>query len=117
VFIAVANPAFLTVFAAALWYVPIAPCWPATINSGINLHGGNGKSVGKIRRRLLHGEVMLKETGPPPPSRSPTRPPPVLHPSPRSIQTSALQPVGIRFFSTFASAFSPDFSRGLWIIG
>jgi hypothetical protein len=57
------KPGVSDVFAAALWSANYALLLAANNYSGINLHGGTGKSVANSVGGFLPGDVMLKEQG------------------------------------------------------
>jgi hypothetical protein len=55
------KPGVSDVFAAALWAADYALLLASNNYSGINLHGGNGKSVANSVGGSLPGDVLLKE--------------------------------------------------------
>jgi hypothetical protein len=57
------KPGVSNVFAAALWSADYALLLASNNYSGINLHGGTGKSVANSVGGVLPGDVMLKEQG------------------------------------------------------
>jgi hypothetical protein len=57
------KPGVSDVFASALWAANYALLIASNNYSGINLHGGNGKSVANSVGGVLPGDVMLKDQG------------------------------------------------------
>ncbi len=57
------KPGVSDVFAAALWSADYALLLASNNYSGVNLHGGTGKSVANSVGGFLPGDVMLKEGG------------------------------------------------------
>jgi hypothetical protein len=57
------KPGVSDVFAAALWAADYSLLLASNNYSGINLHGGTGKSVANSVGGFLPGDVMLKEQG------------------------------------------------------
>jgi hypothetical protein len=57
------KPGVSDVFAAALWAADYSLLLASNNYSGINLHGGTGKSVANSVGGFLPGDVMLKEKG------------------------------------------------------
>jgi hypothetical protein len=57
------KPGVSDVFAAALWAADYALLLASNGYSGVNLHGGTGKSVANSVGGFLPGDVMLKEQG------------------------------------------------------
>jgi hypothetical protein len=97
------KPGVSDVFAAALWSADYSLLLASNNYSGINLHGGTGKSVANSVGGFLPGDVMLKEQGATP-EQIATRPHPFYTPIATFDSKYALQPVAYGF--KFASAFS-----------
>jgi hypothetical protein len=57
------KPGVSDVFAAALWSADYALLLASNNYSGVNLHGGTGKSVANSVGGFLPGDVMLKDAG------------------------------------------------------
>jgi hypothetical protein len=57
------KPGVSDVFAAALWAADYALLLASNNYSGVNLHGGTGKSVANSVGGFLPGDVMLKDQG------------------------------------------------------
>ena len=57
------KPGVSDVFAAALWVADYSLLLASNNYSGINLHGGTGKSVANSVGGVLPGDVMLKDAG------------------------------------------------------
>lgn len=57
------KPGVSDVFAAALWSADYSLLLASNNYSGVNLHGGTGKSVANSVGGFLPGDVMLKEAG------------------------------------------------------
>jgi hypothetical protein len=57
------KPGVSDVFAAALWAADYSLLLASNNYSGVNLHGGTGKSVANSVGGFLPGDVMLKEQG------------------------------------------------------
>ena len=57
------KPGVSDVFAAALWAADYALLLASNNYSGVNLHGGTGKSVANSVGGFLPGDVMLKDKG------------------------------------------------------
>ena len=57
------KPGVSDVFAAALWSADYSLLLAGNNYSGVNLHGGTGKSVANSVGGLLPGDVMLKDSG------------------------------------------------------
>ncbi len=97
------KPGVSDVFAAALWSADYALLLASNNYSGVNLHGGTGKSVANSVGGFLPGDVMLKEQGATP-EQIATRPHPFYTPIATFDSKYALQPVA--FGLIFAGAFS-----------
>src|SRR5271154_4494400 len=57
------KPGVSDVFAAALWSADYSLLLASNVYSGVNLHGGTGKSVANSVGGFLPGDVLLKENG------------------------------------------------------
>lgn len=57
------KPGVSDVFAAALWSADYALLLASNNYSGVNLHGGSGKSVANSVGGFLPGDILLKEQG------------------------------------------------------
>ena len=57
------KPGVSDVFAAALWSADYSLLLASNNYSGVNLHGGTGKSVANSVGGSLPGDVMLKDAG------------------------------------------------------
>jgi hypothetical protein len=99
------KPGVSDVFAAALWSADYSLLLASNNYSGINLHGGTGKSVANSVGGFLPGDVMLKEQGATP-EQIATRPHPFYTPIATFDSKYALQPVayGFKFASAFCGA-------------
>ena len=95
------KPGVSDVFAAALWSADYALLLAANNYSGINLHGGTGKSVANSVGGFLPGDVMLKDQGATP-EQIATHPHPFYTPIATFGTEYALQPVA--FGLLFAGA-------------
>jgi hypothetical protein len=99
------KPGVSDVFAAALWAADYSLLLASNNYSGINLHGGTGKSVANSVGGFLPGDVMLKEQG-----RSDaeiaTHPHPFYTPIGTFGSDYKLQPVaqGLKFAGEFSGA-------------
>jgi hypothetical protein len=91
------------VFAAALWAADYALLLAWNGYSGVNLHGGTGKSVANSVGGFLPGDVMLKDQGKTPEEIA-THPHPFYTPIGTFSDKYALQPVayGLKFAGSFA---------------
>jgi hypothetical protein len=114
------KPGVSDVFAAALWSADYSLLLASNNYSGINLHGGTGKSVANSVGGSLPGDILLQENGASP-EQIATHP----HPFYTSIATFGseyvLQPVayGLRFAGELSGAsFLPgDFTSQLEAAG
>jgi hypothetical protein len=99
------KPGVSDVFAAALWAADYALLLAWNGYSGVNLHGGTGKSVANSVGGFLPGDVMLKEQGKTPEEIA-THPHPFYTPIGTFGDKYALQPVayGLKFAGGFAGA-------------
>lgn len=91
------------VFAAALWAADYSLLLASNNYSGVNLHGGTGKSVANSVGGFLPGDVLLKDKGETP-EQIATHPHPFYTPIATFGSNYALQPVG--YGLKFAGSFS-----------
>lgn len=114
------KPGVSDVFAAALWSADYSLLLASNNYSGINLHGGTGKSVANSVGGFLPGDVMLKDQGETP-GQIATHPHPFYTPIATFDSTYDMEPVayGLKFAGTFsgASFFKTDFSSQLQATG
>src|SRR5580700_822373 len=110
------KPGVSDVFAAALWSADYSLLLASNDYSGVNLHGGTGKSVANSVGGFLPGDVMLKDQGETP-GQIATHPHPFYTPIATFDSTYDMEPVayGLKFAGTFsgASFFKTDFSSQL----
>lgn len=99
------KPGVSDVFAAALWAADYALLLASNGYSGVNLHGGTGKSVANSVGGFLPGDVMLKDAGRTPEEIA-SHPHPFYTPVATFGDTYALEPVayGLKFAGSFAGA-------------
>jgi hypothetical protein len=99
------KPGVSDVFAAALWSANYSLLLASNNYSGINLHGGTGKSVANSVGGFLPGDVMLKEQGATE-EQIATHPHPFYTPIATFGQEYKLQPVayGLKFAGEFSGA-------------
>jgi hypothetical protein len=99
------KPGVSDVFAAALWSADYSLLLAANNYSGVNLHGGTGKSVANSVGGFLPGDVMLKEAGATP-EQIASRPHPFYTPIATFGDRYSLEPVahGLRFAGAFAGS-------------
>jgi len=99
------KPGVSDVFAAALWSANYSLLLAANNYSGINLHGGTGKSVANSVGGFLPGDVMLKEQGATD-AEIATHPHPFYTPIGTFGSDYKLQPVayGLKFAGLFSGA-------------
>ncbi|HEY3703607.1 MAG TPA: hypothetical protein VGL22_01000 [Terracidiphilus sp.] len=99
------KPGVSDVFASALWAADYALLLAASGYSGVNLHGGTGKSVANSVGGFLPGDVLLKEQGKTAEEIA-THPHPFYTPIGTFGDKYALQPVayGLKFAGSFAGA-------------
>jgi hypothetical protein len=99
------KPGVSDVFAAALWAADYALLLASNNYSGVNLHGGTGKSVANSVGGFLPGDVMLKEQGATP-DQIATRPHPFYTPIATFDSKYELEPVafGLMFAGSFSGA-------------
>lgn len=97
------KPGVSDVFAAALWSADYALLLGSNNYSGVNLHGGTGKSVANSVGGVLPGDVMLKDAGATP-EQIAGRPHPFYTPIATFGDKYTLEPVG--YGLKFAGALS-----------
>jgi hypothetical protein len=114
------KPGVSDVFAAALWSADYALLLASNNYSGINLHGGTGKSVANSVGGFLPGDLLLKEKGESP-DQIATRPHPFYSPISRFGSEYVMEPVayGLKFAGEFGGAcfLQGDFSSQLQATG
>src|SRR5262249_21438011 len=99
------KPDVSDVFAAALWSADYALLLASNNYSGINLHGGTGRSVANSVGGFLPGDVLLKENGASA-EQIARRPHPFYTPIATFGSEYVLQPVayGLKFAAEFTAA-------------
>lgn len=99
------KPGVSDVFAAALWSADYSLLLASNNYSGVNLHGGTGKSVANSVGGFLPGDVMLKEQGATP-EQIATHPHPFYTPIATFGAKYELEPVayGLKFAGSFSGA-------------
>ncbi len=114
------KPGVSDVFAAALWSADYSLLLASNNYSGINLHGGTGKSVANSVGGFLPGDILLKEGGESP-EQIASRPHPFYTPIAMFGSEYAMEPVayGLNFASELSggSFLQGDFSSGLQATG
>jgi hypothetical protein len=114
------KPGVSDVFAAALWSADYSLLLACNNYSGINLHGGTGKSVANSVGGFLPGDVMLKDQGESP-QQIATHPHPFYTPIATFDSTYEMEPVayGLKFAGAFSGAtfYQADFSAQLQTAG
>ena len=114
------KPGLSDVFAAALWAADYSLVLAANNYTGINLHGGSGKSVANGLGGFLPGDVMLKEQGMTP-EQIASHPHPFYTPIATFGDKYVLQPVayGLKFAGALSGGtiFKADFSAKLQTAG
>src|SRR5580693_8344047 len=114
------KPGVSDVFAAALWSADYSLLLASNNYSGINLHGGTGKSVANSVGGLLPGDVLLQEKGESP-DQIATHPHPFYTPIATFGSEYVMEPVayGLRFAGEFsgASLLQGDFTSQLQATG
>src|SRR5580698_7811058 len=107
------KPGVSDVFAAALWSADYALLLTSNNYSGVNLHGGTGKSVANSVGGFLPGDVMLKEEGESP-DQIATHPHPFYTPIATFGSEYVMEPVayGLKFAGKLSggSLFQVDFN-------
>ncbi len=99
------KPGVSDVFAAALWSADYSLLLASNNYSGVNLHGGTGKSVANSVGGFLPGDVMLKDAGATPDEIA-RRPHPFYTPIATFGDQYALEPVayGLKFAGALCGA-------------
>jgi hypothetical protein len=99
------KPGVSDVFAAALWAADYSLLLASNNYSGVNLHGGTGKSVANSVGGFLPGDVLLSENGATP-EQIATHPHPFYTPIATFGSEYRMQPVayGLKFAGTFSGA-------------
>jgi len=114
------KPGVSDVFAAALWAADYSLLLASNNYSGVNLHGGTGKSVANSVGGFLPGDVLLHDAGATP-EQIATHPHPFYTPIATFGSEYALQPVayGLKFAGSIsgASFFADDFTAQLQAAG
>ncbi len=114
------KPGLSDVFAAALWSADYSLLLASNNYSGINLHGGTGKSVAVSVGGSLPGDQMLAEQGATP-AQIAARPHPFYTPIATFGDDYVLEPVarGLQFAGGFSGGrlFKTDFSATLQAAG
>lgn len=114
------KPGVSDVFAAALWAADYSLLLASNNYSGVNLHGGTGKSVANSVGGFLPGDVMLKDQGATP-EQIATHPHPFYTPIATFEGKYELEPVayGLKFAGSFSGAtfFSGDLTSTLQASG
>ena len=97
------KPGVSDVFAAALWAADYSLLLASNNYSGINLHGGTGKSVANSVGGVLPGDLMLKEAGATP-EQIGSHPHPFYTPIATFGDVYTLEPVayGLKFAGSFS---------------
>ena len=114
------KPGMSDVFAAALWSADYSLLLASNNYSGINLHGGTGKSVANSVGGFLPGDVMLKDKGESP-EQIATHPHPFYTPIATFGSEYVIQPVayGLKFAGELSggSLLQGDFTSQLQATG
>ena len=114
------KPGVSDVFAAALWSADYSLLLASNNYSGINLHGGTGKSVANSVGGFLPGDIMLKDQGKTPEEIA-TYPHPFYTPIATFGTKYVMEPVayGLKFAGTLSGGtFLPgDFSSKIQAAG
>lgn len=114
------KPGVSDVFAAALWAADYSLMLADNNYSGINLHGGTGKSVANSVGGFLPGDQLLQAQGATP-EQIATHPHPFYTPIATFGSEYVLEPVayGLKFAGSFSGAtlFKTDFSAQLQAAG
>lgn len=114
------KPGLSDVFTAALWSADYSLLLASHNYSGVNLHGGTGKSVANSVGGFLPGDILLKEEGEIP-EQIATHPHPFYTPIATFGSEYVMEPVahGLKFASQFsgASFFPGDFTSQLQVAG
>jgi hypothetical protein len=114
------KPGMSDVFAAALWAADYSLLLASNNYSGINLHGGTGKSVANSVGGSLPGDILLKDSGASA-EQIATRPHPFYTPIATFGSDYVMEPVayGLKFAGEFsgASFLQGDFTSQLQAAG
>jgi hypothetical protein len=114
------KPGVSDVFAAALWSADYALLLASNNYSGVNLHGGTGKSVANSVGGFLPGDVLLKDSGATP-EQIATHPHPFYTPIATFDSEYVMEPVayGLKFAGAFSGAtfLQGDFAAQLQTAG
>ena len=114
------KPGVSDVFAAALWAADYSLLLASNNYSGINLHGGTGKSVANSVGGFLPGDVLLKEKGESP-NQIATHPHPFYTPIATFGSEYVMEPVahGLKFAGELSGArfLQGDFTSQLQATG
>ena len=114
------KPGVSDVFAAALWAADYSLLLASNNYSGVNLHGGTGKSVANSVGGFLPGDMLLKEKGESP-EQIATHPHPFYTPIATFGSEYVMEPVayGLKFAGTLsgASFLQGDFTSKLQAAG
>jgi hypothetical protein len=114
------KPGVSDVFAAALWAADYSLLLASNNYSGINLHGGTGKSVANSVGGFLPGDVLLKDSGATP-DQIATHPHPFYTPIATFGSEYTMEPVayGLKFAGILsgASFLEGDFTSQLQVAG
>jgi hypothetical protein len=114
------KPGVSDVFAAALWAADYSLLLASNNYSGVNLHGGTGKSVANSVGGFLPGDVLLHDAGATP-EQIATHPHPFYTPIATFGSEYVLQPVahGLKFAGALSGAtfFAGDFTAQLQATG
>jgi hypothetical protein len=114
------KPGVSDVFAAALWAADYSLLLASNNYSGVNLHGGTGKSVANSVGGSLPGDALLEANGETPEQIS-TRPHPFYTPIATFGSDYVLEPVayGLKFASSFSGGIllKTEFSTKLQAAG
>jgi hypothetical protein len=114
------KPGVSDVFAAALWAADYSLLLASNNYSGINLHGGTGKSVANSVGGFLPGDVLLKEKGETP-EQIASHPHPFYTPIATFGSEHVMEPVayGLKFAGLLSggSFLQGDFSAQLQAVG
>jgi hypothetical protein len=99
------KPGVSDVFAAALWSADYSLLLASNNYSGINLHGGTGKSVANSVGGILPGDTLLKDNGENP-DQIATHPHPFYTPIAMFGSEYVMEPVayGLKFAGEFSGA-------------
>lgn len=114
------KPGVSDVFASALWSADYALLLASNNYSGVNLHGGTGKSVANSVGGFLPGDVLLKDKGATP-EQIATHPHPFYTPIATFGTEYRLEPVacGLKFAGSFSGGvlLKSDFTSKLQAAG